>query len=247
MKNKIFAIALTALFLSLIINASFAFESKNRITIGIEPAKGYSGEKEIFEIHRAKEVKINPKERKLKTIYEAESTGELIKEIDGTEIRKGIAEKEKTGDYENEYNEKEKTARISVKASVLTKTGVEEINITKENEKVILESDNFNTVIGNTVEIHNDEVYIESENSKKKISVMPGQAAEINRREVKESLVENIELDIQDNAKYKITSRKSGKLFGFMPIDLKVETEVSAETGEVVRTTNPWWSLFIIK
>lgn len=43
-------------------------------------------------------------------------------------------------------------------------------------------------------------------------------------------------------AAYEIRAEKRARLFGFIPADLPVESQIDAETGEVIRERRPWWS-----
>ena len=59
--------------------------------------------------------------------------------------------------------------------------------------------------------------------------------------------VEKANLKSLDNEPiYSITSAKKGKLFFIIPINVKVNSEINAQTGEVNNIQKPWWS-FLVK
>jgi hypothetical protein len=41
---------------------------------------------------------------------------------------------------------------------------------------------------------------------------------------------------------YELTGKKNGKFLGIFKIQARVQTQIDAETGEIIKTTKPWWS-----
>ncbi len=50
---------------------------------------------------------------------------------------------------------------------------------------------------------------------------------------------------IKNKPVYVVTGKKSGKLFGLLPVDVKYEIVVDAESGDISETNKPWWYFFI--
>ena len=46
----------------------------------------------------------------------------------------------------------------------------------------------------------------------------------------------------QIRAAYEIRAEKKAKVFGFFKARMRLESQVDAETGEVIQTRRPWWS-----
>jgi hypothetical protein len=41
---------------------------------------------------------------------------------------------------------------------------------------------------------------------------------------------------------YSITGKKPARLLFIIPVSMEIETEVSAESGELISVNKPWWS-----
>lgn len=74
------------------------------------------------------------------------------------------------------------------------------------------------------------------------VTVLPDEALQILRNSLLVNSVEKIQL-VQNGEKltFKVNGKKQGKLFGFIPVSAEVESEVDAETGEALTTTQPIW------
>ena len=44
---------------------------------------------------------------------------------------------------------------------------------------------------------------------------------------------------------YELTGKKNGRFLGIFKIQARVQAQVDAENGEVIKTTKPWWSFLI--
>jgi hypothetical protein len=84
------------------------------------------------------------------------------------------------------------------------------------------------------------------------IKIMPDTASEtaINQlrlRQCNES--NNCTIEIKEvgsgeqfRAAYEVQAQKEAKVFGLFRTQMKVQTQIDAETGEVIKTQKPWWS-----
>ncbi len=65
-------------------------------------------------------------------------------------------------------------------------------------------------------------------------------AGEITKMELKEKIHQNIPRVI-----YHIEGNKPGRFLGIFKFAMRVTTEVDAETGEVIKTSKPWWAFLV--
>ena len=79
-------------------------------------------------------------------------------------------------------------------------------------------------------------------NGTKEIRILPGQASSIAQTSGIENEIEKIELEQsktdQNIEVFKVSGKRNGKLFGLINVSEPVETEINAQTGQVVSTTN---------
>jgi hypothetical protein len=46
----------------------------------------------------------------------------------------------------------------------------------------------------------------------------------------------------QMTAAYEVKAQKKAKLFGFIDVDMDVDAQINAESGEIIRSGKPWWA-----
>lgn len=78
------------------------------------------------------------------------------------------------------------------------------------------------------------------------IRVLPDQAASVAQTAGRESLIEKIELTgtatgSAEPVAFKIKGTRIGNLLGLLPVSASVETQVGAQTGQILSTTEPLW------
>jgi hypothetical protein len=44
---------------------------------------------------------------------------------------------------------------------------------------------------------------------------------------------------------YKVVAKRQAKLLGLFGIEFNVEAEVDADTGDIIKTNQPWWAIFV--
>jgi hypothetical protein len=97
------------------------------------------------------------------------------------------------------------------------------------------------------VEMDNGKLYITSENVKAQVKVLPSTASERADEALVAHRVKSITLEIVDKKPtYVVKGEQNARIIGIIPVVISVETEVSAETGEIGKTTKPWWSALAI-
>ncbi len=102
----------------------------------------------------------------------------------------------------------------------------------------------------NQVETTEQEQNVIAEQAKEGvIKIMPETASD-NAIEVLKAEFETVELieptQIGENYRYRVTAKRQAKFLGLFDVELDVEAEVDAETGEVIKTKQPWWAIFVI-
>ncbi|HLD58925.1 MAG TPA: hypothetical protein VI977_04800 [archaeon] len=77
------------------------------------------------------------------------------------------------------------------------------------------------------------------------VSILPENAKQIVEDSLGASQVKKVELDfIEQKPVYKIQSSKQTMLFGFIPIQMQINTQINAQNGEIEKIEKPWWSIF---
>ncbi len=77
-------------------------------------------------------------------------------------------------------------------------------------------------------------------NETKVVRMMPDQVQEKIRERL--NLQDcSCEIALNDEGNYQVQTKKSARLFGFIPVKETVRTEINSETGETIRVRNSWW------
>lgn len=62
-----------------------------------------------------------------------------------------------------------------------------------------------------------------------------------NERERKQIMLEDEEMELNEEGVYEHQARKRAKLFWVIPVKERVNTQIDAETGSVIKQRNSWW------
>ncbi len=93
---------------------------------------------------------------------------------------------------------------------------------------------------------NNDSVYgVFKGNQTRRIQVMPDEVQERVRERIQLRL-ENMSIELDENGNYNVKARKRARLFGVLPVRERVQAEINAETGEVIRTRSSWWGFLAV-
>lgn len=110
--------------------------------------------------------------------------------------------------------------------TLLVKGGTDEICIPSE-------------ILG--IEIKDTGLFKETDEGKKEV-ISPSEAL----RQSEIDVLEDIELrEEQDKLIYEIKGTKRKRLFFIIPVNLKIESKINAETGEILEIKKPWWSFLV--
>jgi len=133
-------------------------------------------------------------------------------------------------------------------------TIVSQVNISNEQQKIEI---NYNkesketqiSIAGGVsvsttqpVQIESSRLYMETSTGMQEVKISPTEASSM----VPEAIeVKGITLQESSQAAvYNISGTKEARIFFLIPVSFSVETQVSAQTGQIVSVQKPWWSIF---
>lgn len=53
--------------------------------------------------------------------------------------------------------------------------------------------------------------------------------------------INNTEIELREDGNYYVQTQKQSRLFLLFPVREKIQLEINAENGEILRVRNPWW------
>ncbi len=87
---------------------------------------------------------------------------------------------------------------------------------------------------------HNNKTYGDFNGVQKSI-LMPDQIKEKIQNRIKQKTCECDEMELTEDALYKVQTKKKARLFWIFPVREKSRVEINAENGEIIKFRNPWW------
>ncbi len=110
-----------------------------------------------------------------------------------------------------------------------------------ESGNVVVISKDVNASTNVTLYHHNGKIYGNFRNNETKEIILPDEAQSRLQEQLRtRAEVRNMTLD--DEGIYRIKAYKRARLFWMISVQKRVEANVDAETGEIIRTRVPWWS-----
>jgi uncharacterized membrane protein YkoI len=103
-----------------------------------------------------------------------------------------------------------------------------------------LETTESSVEYSNELIVEDSKLFMKTSVGKKRINTMPEEAIAIS--ETPTSINKIVLKEDSKKPIYSIDGSKTAKIFGIFSATMKVETEVNAETGEVISINRPWWS-----
>lgn len=87
-----------------------------------------------------------------------------------------------------------------------------------------------------------EEVYgVFKGNTTKLVKIMPDQVKEKIRARLKQKDCDCEKIELDEDGKYQVQTKKKAKLFRLFTIREKVRMHIDSETGEITKIKNPWW------
>ena len=160
-------------------------------------------------------------------------TKEEIKEI--VKERNRIKFEQRTG---VECPEDCKCTGVTMKCRL--EDGGREMTVYSRSGNIIVQVKNINATTQVTLYKYNNSVYgIFKGNETKKI-ILPDQIKEKVEERIRIKL-ENPNITLNEDGYYQIQTKKKARLFLLFPVREKIQLQLDAENGEVVKIRNPWW------
>ncbi|MBU3906942.1 MAG: hypothetical protein KKA64_01695 [Nanoarchaeota archaeon] len=161
------------------------------------------------------------------------STKSQIKEI--IQEKNRIKFEEKTG---QECPENCTCTGVAVKCAL--EDGSREMTVYAQsgNKIVIVKGINMTTNV--TLYHHNKTVYGVFKNNETKEIILPDKVKEKIKAKIKAKL-ENHNITLTEDGIYIVQMNKKARLFFLFPVSEKVDADINAENGEIIRIRNPWW------
>lgn len=143
-------------------------------------------------------------------------------------------------------NRKGKTSQFTL--NIATQSGQSQIEIKAENGEIQFEFQGVGALTNFplTFDKATNTLIVNTPNGPKPIRVLPNQASETAKTAGVENLVEKIELveaatGSAEPVVFKVSGKRTGNLLGLLPVSADVETQVGAQTGQILTTTEPLW------
>jgi hypothetical protein len=120
--------------------------------------------------------------------------------------------------------------------------GTREMTIRAGNSgNIIMQTKGINASTNVTLYHHEGKIFAQFKNNETREIILPDEASENARARFNSRIeIENVTLDNDGN--YEIRARKQSRLLWLIPVKERVEAQINAETGEIVRArTSSWW------
>ncbi len=129
-------------------------------------------------------------------------------------------------------------ATLRVRLRVQEQEHVLAFNGTEEEEEIEVEEEGTRVRTKETLQIRNREMLVGGVN----VTVLP---AEIQER-IRLKKMDHVRLYVQNgNPYYDVNGTKAGKLLWLFDVDVPVQAQVHAQTGNVEKQQGPWWAFIV--
>ena len=118
--------------------------------------------------------------------------------------------------------------------------GTREMTIYAKSGNIIFQVKNVNASTQVTLYHHNKTTYAVFKNNETKEIVLPDKIQEKIREKIK-AKIENQNITLNEDGFYEVRMQKRARLFFLFPLREKVQLQLDAENGEVIKLRNPWW------
>jgi len=105
---------------------------------------------------------------------------------------------------------------------------------------IIVQVKGVNMSTNVTLYHHNNKTYGNFSNESVEI-FLPDQIQEKIRDRIRQRTCECENIELRGDGVYQVQTKKKARLFWIFPVRERVEVELNAENGEILRFRNPWW------
>ncbi len=110
--------------------------------------------------------------------------------------------------------------------------------------KGVLKSGAFSAEYFGELILEGSGLYMTTSAGKRRVNILPEDVVGIPEMPAMES----VEIELREDSgrpAYFVKGTKQAKLFFVIPISMEIETNVDAETGEIISMNKPWWSFIV--
>lgn len=112
----------------------------------------------------------------------------------------------------------------------------------------VIKSGNIQATSSEKIKVVENKLYLETSDSKnEEVKIMPSTVSETAIERLGE--VKNVQIELKEVGEvsatkpaYELTAEKSVKVLGLFPANVKIITEINAQTGSITSVKKPWWS-----
>lgn len=125
---------------------------------------------------------------------------------------------------------------------------IKSIRIIRGNATItIISEQDANAFTTSQIEFEDGKLYIQKQNKKARVKVLPEQASENAKIRSSMHVIKNFELTIDENGKavYEASGVQIGKFFGIFPVRMDVNSVIDAESGELKKINRPFWHFLV--
>lgn len=111
---------------------------------------------------------------------------------------------------------------------------------TQSGNTIVIQSGDTNASTNVTLYHHDGRVFGSFGDNDTREVILPDEV-KLRVRERVRAQIEDDNLTLTEDGEYILEARKRARLFGILEVRERVSANVDAETGEILRTRNPWW------
>ncbi len=110
----------------------------------------------------------------------------------------------------------------------------------EESGNIIVKTSGANMTTNVTLYHHNGKVYGNFKDNETKEIIMPDKIKEKVKEKIKQKKFPH-NITLTEEGYYQVQAQKKARLFFLFPVRERVNAEIDAGTGEIVKIRNPWW------
>ncbi len=154
------------------------------------------------------------------------------------------------GEFELEAKEATEASRLAR----LRSASAIKVKLNGKNVELEAENDHINLKLGNiqaetrfplTIDQATGQLMVITPNGPRPIRVLPDQASLVAQNAGVQNKIERLEIlsstSATDSVVIKLTGAKTGSILGIIPVNQPVETEIGAQSGQIVNVNAPFW------
>jgi hypothetical protein len=126
-----------------------------------------------------------------------------------------------------------------------TFTSTLNIEVDKENKTIKIENENISAITKENIKIEEMMLKIETPGGYIQVNVLPASAAQVVISKVNQEIHTTQLKIIDERPVYDFLGTKTGKFLWLIPFSFPIQTQVDAQSGEIIKIEKPWWSFLV--